>query len=436
MPTGGMLALADACTAAGLVWYRHEEGEEPDDGELIFKAGDIVTVLEQDGEWWKGAFGGDEGLFPSNIVEQLLSAPTSSVGAAAVGTAPIMASVEVAVRRAGEEGGEHGSDGAFVFCLRKGLRDTQLAASVREALVPLCEEAGIDIEMVDFVIATRIPTLQATLTREQIVGGYWLDYAVAIYLYTMDNPKIYKVLNSAMHAPDRDVGRGGISPRLRACLPFIKFLDTALVSLPPRFHFKGRVNRGVKWAYPRCGRLADSSWATDHDPEKEFPVGDRFFWYEFKSCAQNFKVMYHDAFCGERGPRTIFTIEVCEGYCIEPFSHIPAEAEVMLRPLSEFEVVSAQKRLEPQHVREGAPKGGFPDEVVLQQLPRAVCGGGEQQQQHQQEEEERLGSHRRVPRQCSLLRRRLPSTRSRIQPLAVCLVSMRSRSQSRNRSQN
>lgn len=28
-----------------------------------------MTVLEQDGEWWKGAFGGDEGLFPSNIVE-------------------------------------------------------------------------------------------------------------------------------------------------------------------------------------------------------------------------------------------------------------------------------------------------------------------------------------------------------------------------------
>eukprot|EP01047_Picozoa_sp_COSAG01_P061193 COSAG01_NODE_7606_length_3129_cov_63.881848_1_plen_308_part_00 len=287
-----------------------------------------------------------------------------------------MASADVVARRAGEEGGEHGSDGAFVFCLRKGLRDTKLVASVREALAPLCAEAGIDIEMVDFVIATRVPTLQATLNREQIAEGYWLDYAVAIYLYTIDNPKIYQVLNDAMHAPDREVGRGGLSPRLRACLPFIKFLDTALESLPPKFLFKGRVNRGIKWAFPRCGRLADGSWVTDHDPEKEYPVGNRFFCYEFKSCAQDFKVMYHDTFCGERGPRTIFTIEACEGYRIQPFSHIPAEAEVLLRPLSEFEVVSAQKRLEPQHLREGAPKGGFPDEVTLRQLPRTAEGGG------------------------------------------------------------
>eukprot|EP01047_Picozoa_sp_COSAG01_P042109 COSAG01_NODE_3658_length_5818_cov_3.227138_2_plen_131_part_00 len=103
-----------------------------------------------------------------------------------------------------------------------------------------------------------------------------------------------------MHAPDREVGPGGISSRLRACLPFIKFLDTALETLPPQFHFKGRVNRGVKWAYPRCGRLADGSWATNHDPEKKFPAGEQFFWYEFKSCAQDFKVMYRDAFCGDR----------------------------------------------------------------------------------------------------------------------------------------
>ena len=50
--------------------------------------------------------------------------------------------------------------------------------------------------------------------------------------------------------------------------------------------------------------------------------------------------MYRDAFCGERGPRTIFTVQVCEGYHIAPFSRFPDEAEVLLRPLSRFNIIS------------------------------------------------------------------------------------------------
>eukprot|EP01047_Picozoa_sp_COSAG01_P042108 COSAG01_NODE_3658_length_5818_cov_3.227138_1_plen_232_part_10 len=67
---------------------------------------------------------------------------------------------------------------------------------------------------------------------------------------------------------------------------------------------------------------------------------------------------------------------MCEGYHIAPFSRFPDEAEVLLRPLSRFEVVSAQKRLEQRHLQEKAPKGGFPDEVTLRQLPRAATAGG------------------------------------------------------------
>jgi len=135
-----------------------------------------------------------------------------------------------------------------------------------------------------------------------------------------------------------------------------------------------QVNRGVKWAFPRCGALPDGSWVTEHDPELAFPVGHRFFWYEFKSSAQDFAVMYLACFCGEAGPRTIFTILACEGYRIQVFSHLPNEAEVLFRPLSQFEVVAAQKRLAPQHLLQNAAKGGFPDEITLKQLPRE--GGG------------------------------------------------------------
>ena len=41
-----------------------------EEGELAFKRGDIIEVVEKDDpNWWKGKLGGNEGLFPSNYVE-------------------------------------------------------------------------------------------------------------------------------------------------------------------------------------------------------------------------------------------------------------------------------------------------------------------------------------------------------------------------------
>ena len=108
-------------------------------------------------------------------------------------------------------------------------------------------------------------------------------------------------------------------------MPYIKFLDTSLERLPAKYLFKGRLNRGVKWAFPK---------PEEHDPEAHFPEGRQFFWYEFKSAAREFKVMYQPMFCGESGPRTIFTIEACQSYMIEPFSHYPEEAEALLSYLT------------------------------------------------------------------------------------------------------
>ena len=272
-----------------------------------------------------------------------------------------------AAHRPGEEGSEHGADGAFVFRLRKNIRAEPLLQTALVALLPLAMACTIETEMLEFIIEDRRPMLEATLLREQIGGSFWIEYAIAIFLYTIDEPKIYKFLNSAMHATDREVGPGNVSPMLRACMPFIKFLDAALEALPSRFHFTGRVNRGVKWAYPT---------PQTHDPEATFAVDSRFYWYEFKSAAQDFAVMHRDVFCGDQGPRTIFTILACNGYRIQPFSQFPTEAEILFRPLAQFVVVSAQKRLLPEFLQATAPKGGFPDEIVLKQLPPAGGGGG------------------------------------------------------------
>jgi hypothetical protein len=130
------------------------------------------------------------------------------------------------------------------------------------------------------------------------------------------------MINDAMHAADRAVapdGNEGMSERMQMCMPFIKFLDHALSSLPAKLRYKGVCNRGVKFAFPS---------PEAHDPEQHFFTGRDFYWYEFKSAAFEFKVMEKDCFCGLVGPRTIFTIEAQEGFLIKPFSHYPDEAEV------------------------------------------------------------------------------------------------------------
>ena len=194
------------------------------------------------------------------------------------------------VLRPGEESQQLGDDASFVFRFKKALRQEPLAASVLDSLRPLAEAHGLDMEELAFVIETRVPTMRATLEREGI-ASFSMDCAIAIYLYTIDEPKLYKFINTACHAADRDVGQGGLSPSLRACMPYIKFLDTALERLPAKDHFKGRANRGVKWAFPK---------PEEHNPEAYFFPGRTFCWYEFKSASFSFDTMYMDCFCGTR----------------------------------------------------------------------------------------------------------------------------------------
>merc|ERR1712137_1440725 len=40
---------------------------EPD--ELTLNEGDVIEIIEQDGDWWKGLLNGAESLFPANYVE-------------------------------------------------------------------------------------------------------------------------------------------------------------------------------------------------------------------------------------------------------------------------------------------------------------------------------------------------------------------------------
>lgn len=48
------------------------DAENPD--ELTFRVGDIIDVVEEMGEWWKGEYNGQQGIFPANYVEKIKSA--------------------------------------------------------------------------------------------------------------------------------------------------------------------------------------------------------------------------------------------------------------------------------------------------------------------------------------------------------------------------
>lgn len=48
--------------------YPYESGEI---GDLIFGAGEYITVIKKDGDWWTGTIGTKTGIFPSNYVQEV-----------------------------------------------------------------------------------------------------------------------------------------------------------------------------------------------------------------------------------------------------------------------------------------------------------------------------------------------------------------------------
>ena len=191
-------------------------------------------------------------------------------------------------------------------------------------------------------------------------------YALVINIFTRQVPNVYTHLGAALHDADRASGPGGVSGDVRACLPLAKLMDVALeeASKPQYWgFFVGQVFRGVRYAFPK-------PTLAQHDPESYFRVGRELHWFEFNSASTDFEVMYRPWFCGRSGPRTVFTIQSCEGVSIKKFSAIPEEEEVLFRPLARFRVTSRTKMLTEGDLRDDVhPNNGFPDSVHLQQLP-------------------------------------------------------------------
>jgi len=259
-------------------------------------------------------------------------------------------------------------DHAWKRRLRREIDQTPLALTLEDAVRPLERFPEIDMEILLGVIADQRKEWENELysvTGFNLPRYYRLDLAVAINLYTQNDPPIYAVINREMFNPDRrkSGASGEISEALRACLSFVKFLEEALKALPDAYIFKGEVRRGVKWVYPS---------PNNHNPGAHFGVGKTLMWYEFKSTSKEPQIMTREHFCGvAAGPRTIFVIMLSFGYWIEKFSAFQGvrnEHEVLLPPLSEFEVVSVVKQIIDPKETSSLEKSGFPDVIQLKQI--------------------------------------------------------------------
>ena len=262
-------------------------------------------------------------------------------------------------------GGAHGGD-AWVPELGRLIDEEPEPPDVASAIGPLAQ-LGVDVAAVQAAVDRYLGLPEADWHPDDWRRShpeFPAQYAGVAYAYTDERLGIYRVLGEAMHDVARGAGPGGVSPRMRACLPLIKLLDVGLVEAAILWgFFVGQTLRGVKYAFPR-------PTAADHDPERHFPAGREFHWFEFNSSATDAQVMYRPYFCGRRGPRTIFYIQSCEGVSVKKFSAIPDEEEVLFRPLARFRVTGCTKMLTEGDLRDDVhPNNGFPDTVQLQQLP-------------------------------------------------------------------
>jgi len=271
------------------------------------------------------------------------------------------------IRRAHADGAV-GIDHGWKIRLAKMMKNTPLSPSLLEAVQSLRHLlSDDDFEVLEAVIQGKCE--EWTLALFRLPASYRLDFAVAIHVYTMEDPALYKIINNAMHNPSRRSAgsAGGVSSELNACMPFIKYLDTALELLPPEYIVTGiKVRRGVKWVYPS---------PENHDPEKHFKPSHRIMWYDFKSTSRVLEVMTRPQFCGVgAGPRSLFVILVDQAYDISDFSFfqgINSEHEVLFRPLSEFEIRESTQQIIDPFETSDLSRSGFPDTINLIQIPRS-----------------------------------------------------------------
>jgi len=135
------------------------------------------------------------------------------------------------------------------------------------------------------------------------------DEIAAIWLYTSDSP-LYSKLNILLREEERQKIR-----------PFFWYLRILLPALKKIKKFDGVVYRGVKM-----------------DLWNAYKGKKLIVWAGFSSTSTNIQTQQSEKFCGSTGDRTLFNIKTASGIPIEAYSAYKNETEVLLLPMTTFEI--------------------------------------------------------------------------------------------------
>lgn len=74
VPEEAPAEVADEIAEYYISCYPYESAEV---GDLVFDAGEYITVIKKDGDWWTGTIGTRTGIFPSNYVQPVTDVNTN-----------------------------------------------------------------------------------------------------------------------------------------------------------------------------------------------------------------------------------------------------------------------------------------------------------------------------------------------------------------------
>ena len=178
-------------------------------------------------------------------------------------------------------------------------------------------------------------------TPEQPEDGLTIDESAAIRLYTFEwntaHPSLYEMLNYTLKEADREL--------LRPYFKFLKLFLTALVKLPcvpPLTIWRG-VTRNLS---------------------AEFPIGTSVTWWAFSSCTTELPVLENNAYLGNMGDRTLFSVEAINGRAIRTHSQFVQEDEILLLPGTHMVVQSQFSPAADLHIVH--LKQVIPEEMLLE----------------------------------------------------------------------
>ena len=158
--------------------------------------------------------------------------------------------------------------------------------------------------------------------REVVEGleAYNPEYACAIFVYTLDRPSIYKLVNGEASSKERGSHSIGGSTRINIVLPFILFLQEALEALPESLVLR---DGQVLCCWIHNFKIPGADEVVDR-----FPIHKHFYHFAFPSST---RCQYHElasSFLHPHESGVIFEINItpeAPAYDIDLFSYFTHE---------------------------------------------------------------------------------------------------------------